>query len=261
VEIFVGGQAGGGGWFEALPRGDYNRDGRVDDADRALWESTLGQMVGTPGAGADGDRDGQVDEGDLAVWEDHAGEALLPLEIAANALRFNSIPSDNEAVDGSDFLAWQRNVGYTTPLFPDFNLDWEVNGAIDAGDLAVWKKQYGSGLIPDLAWITLPPGSAAAAEAIASPAHAAAEEPALAANVILTPDAEPAPSLRPAFAPRPRTALAARDALLARLVDVLPIRVDAPRRVGPRAEDAYVKGRTDLTDAVFAGLAEDATEM
>jgi hypothetical protein len=53
-----------------------------------------------------------------------------------------SLPGDfngNDAVDGADFLAWQRSFGSTTELAADGSL----NGTVDADDLAVWKANFG----------------------------------------------------------------------------------------------------------------------
>jgi hypothetical protein len=195
----------GSGWHEAFPPGDYDRDGQVDVADRALWESTQGQTVATPGASADGDRSGVIDAGDLAVWEQHAGETLLPRVRAANAG-----PIANDMIDGYDFLAWQRTVGQALP--PGSGNDWDFSGHVDGGDLALWTRQYGAGLVPDTAWIlsTPPP----ALEVVLSES-VADEGPAIAANVILSIETAAARSLRRSYVPRPRQEFsAAADAAL-----------------------------------------------
>jgi hypothetical protein len=52
------------------------------------------------------------------------------------------LPGDfngDEAVDGADFLAWQRSFGSTTDLAADGSL----NGTVDADDLAIWKQNFG----------------------------------------------------------------------------------------------------------------------
>lgn len=157
--------ASGSGWYEALPLGDYDRNGRVEQADRDLWEQTNGQTVGTAGAGADGDCSGTIDEDDLAVWEAHQGDALIPRVIAANALGDN--PTARERIDGDDLLAWQRTLGTVTS--PGWWNDWDFSGVVDAGDLEVWRRQFGAGLIPNIAWIN---------------SVEAAAEPAIAANVV-----------------------------------------------------------------------------
>lgn len=64
-------------------------------------------------------------------------------QLAAKAINAAaSLPGDfngDEAVDGADFLAWQRSFGSTTELAADGSL----NGTIDADDLAIWKQNFG----------------------------------------------------------------------------------------------------------------------
>jgi hypothetical protein len=216
------------GFYESLPPGDYDRNGRVDESDRTLYEQTLGQPATPPGAGADGDRDGEIDEDDLAVWEQHQGEQLIPRTWAANA-----DVTLSELVDGRDFLLWQRSLGQAFPAALYHH--WDTNGpgsVVDGGDLEVWKRQYGQGLVPDTAWIFSSPGAAAAviaggeAAKAASPApevdagdaaDAADAEPVIAANVVLSPaDSAPSCAIRPGYAPRGRGRFtAAVDAALA----------------------------------------------
>src|SRR6185295_8530282 len=49
--------------------GDYNCDGKVDDADYRLWRNTFGS---TKALAADGDGDGTVDAADFTIWRDNA---------------------------------------------------------------------------------------------------------------------------------------------------------------------------------------------
>jgi hypothetical protein len=65
---------------------------------------------------------------------------------------------DND-VDGNDFLAWQRNVGVTTGATIEMG-DANGDGAVNAGDLAIWRGDFGT------------PGVAAAAGAIPEPMSA-----------------------------------------------------------------------------------------
>jgi hypothetical protein len=52
--------------------GDYNRDGRVDEADYVLWRNTAGSTV-TRYSGADGDGNGIIDQADYAIWRSGFG--------------------------------------------------------------------------------------------------------------------------------------------------------------------------------------------
>jgi hypothetical protein len=50
-------------------------------------------------------------------------------------------------VDGTDFLAWQRNYGYGGAGVTATRArgDFEVNGVVDDSDLSVWKAHFGAG--------------------------------------------------------------------------------------------------------------------
>jgi hypothetical protein len=223
-------------WLEAWPQGDYDRNGVVDEADRTLYEQTLGNLATPAGAGADGDKSGVIDAADLAIWEEHEGGEATPFRYAADY-------TQDGRIDGMDFLVWQRRLGTIYPA-PGFSTnDVDFSGAVDAGDLAVLRGQFGMGVTRDTAWLASPSIVAAAAAssqpaavaawAPAAAAVVAAPEPATAsdftANVILTLDigggaaAErmPAPVRRPAYRPV-QTLHAARDAALALLAIVRP---------------------------------------
>lgn len=60
----------------AILQGDFNRDGTVDAADYVVWRDSLGDLVATPGMGADGDGDGVVGADDLSVWRANFGRRL-----------------------------------------------------------------------------------------------------------------------------------------------------------------------------------------
>lgn len=67
----------------------------------------------------------------------------------------------NGIVDGSDFLAWQRNVGFGGGLYATRQHgDGDLNRTVDGGDLALWEANYGA---------QLPPPLAAAASAVPEP--------------------------------------------------------------------------------------------
>jgi len=50
--------------------GDYNRDGRVDEADRTVWAAGFGS---TSNMAADGNLDGRVDAADFVMWRKNKG--------------------------------------------------------------------------------------------------------------------------------------------------------------------------------------------
>ena len=51
--------------------------------------------------------------------------------------------NNNNAVDGGDFLTWQRNAGTVGPLATHANGDANGDDSIEVADLAVWELQYG----------------------------------------------------------------------------------------------------------------------
>ena len=50
--------------------------------------------------------------------------------------------NQDSAVDGADFLAWQRGYGNSNATINDG--DGTADGEVDGNDLAVWKNQFGS---------------------------------------------------------------------------------------------------------------------
>ena len=77
--------------------------------------------------------------------------------VASSSADFNL----DGAVDGADFLAWQRGVGVANTAFADG--DANRDGIIDAADLAVWAEQFGSAIEPPAARNVPEPHSAALA--------------------------------------------------------------------------------------------------
>jgi hypothetical protein len=58
--------------------GDYNLDGRVNNADLGIVASAFGHIV-EPFTGADGSGNGIIDAADYAIWRAHRGETLPPI--------------------------------------------------------------------------------------------------------------------------------------------------------------------------------------
>jgi hypothetical protein len=59
--------------------------------------------------------------------------------VSAAAVEDGDFNADG-AVDGADFLAWQRGVGGVASLA---NGDANDDGVVDSADLAIWTEQYG----------------------------------------------------------------------------------------------------------------------
>jgi hypothetical protein len=70
---------------------------------------------------------------------------------------------DDGAIDGADFLAWQRGFGAANPTLADGDSD--QNGVVDGDDLVVWASQFGGASL-----------SAAATETVAAVAALTAAE-------------------------------------------------------------------------------------
>jgi len=66
--------------------GDFDRNGRVDDRDKGLWNKTKGQAV-NPGIGADSDLSGTVDAADLEIWKANRGKTYVKPQRRAVARR------------------------------------------------------------------------------------------------------------------------------------------------------------------------------
>ena len=202
------------------PFGDYDRNGTVDQADRDLYEATLGQPAVPPGSGADGDRSGVVDAADLAVWEANQGAAPTPPVKAADL-------DQNERIDGTDFLLWQRVFGATSTQPGTLWADVDYTTTIDGGDLAVWARQFGQGVAPPA------PAAAVTASSISSAAASAA------AMIV----SSPAP--------------ASRFTLPASVILVAPAEKPASKK--PETLYLLKRNATSFRDAAFAALASPTT--
>jgi hypothetical protein len=76
--------SGAGAWHAVEPftapapsgiAGDYDVNGRVDSADRAVWQASLGTWSLMTFLAADGNRDGVVDAADYLIWRKNFGAA------------------------------------------------------------------------------------------------------------------------------------------------------------------------------------------
>jgi hypothetical protein len=63
--------------------GDFTQDGRVDDADLAVWQTGFGKAAGATLAEGDANADGDVDGVDFLVWQTNYGTAPPPITAAA----------------------------------------------------------------------------------------------------------------------------------------------------------------------------------
>ncbi len=73
------------------------------------------------------------------VWS--SGSGVQDLSSLRNWLTTGDVNLDG-AVDGADFLAWQRGVGMADPSYSDGDLNGD--GAVDGADLDVWRGAFGA---------------------------------------------------------------------------------------------------------------------
>ena len=83
----------------------------------------------------------------LAATTAATGRELWTLDLSTPDSIVGDYDQDH-VVDGSDFLAWQRNFGSAiTPAGDD--ADGNGSGAVEAGDLAVWKSNFGQAAVEE----------------------------------------------------------------------------------------------------------------
>jgi hypothetical protein len=115
--------------------GDYDRSGKVDASDYAVWRNTLNSRSNLA---ADGNGNGIVDQGDLAIWKMNFGRAF-----AAQAV----LPGDfnlDGTVDTADYPVWRSSRGSTTNMAADANSD----GVVDDADYGIWQRNFGQPYAP-----------------------------------------------------------------------------------------------------------------
>ncbi len=118
-------------WVMRIPFGDFDRDGEYtcEDVDSLVAEI----VAGTNNVDFDITSDGLVNHQDLVAWRADAGFAL-------NESRNPILPGDGNldgAVDAGDFAVWNANKFTNSAAWcsGDFNAD----GSVDAGDFTVWN--------------------------------------------------------------------------------------------------------------------------
>lgn len=125
-----------------VKRGDVNMDGVTNGTDVAALHASFGQSSWQ----ADLNANGVVGLADVST--------LITELVRTSFGDFNL----DRRVDGADFLTWQRNFGHGGARFDQGDAD--LNGVIDAADLAILRNGYGA---------VGPLNSAAAAAAVPEP--------------------------------------------------------------------------------------------
>jgi hypothetical protein len=118
----------------ALAQGDYNGDGCVDSTDYLVWRANFGRMPATFLQG-DGNGDCTVDAADYVIWNANQGNS-------GNG-HFAADFNRDGCVDQLDRNIWLAHFGMTH-CASRYEGEANGDGAEDAADHVVWKKQEGS---------------------------------------------------------------------------------------------------------------------
>jgi hypothetical protein len=76
------------------------------------------------------------------AWSLNPGAVTTFLSVVDAATQPNADFNGDGAIDGADFLAWQRGFGLSGQT-NNMNGDANVDGLVDAADLTVWQSQFG----------------------------------------------------------------------------------------------------------------------
>jgi len=116
---------------------------------RGAWRSQTINIKSTaqPSTGWRGTAIGTPNWTRMSTVEIHAdtwdsGFSLWFDRVGFNLPIVNGDYTNDQVVDGSDFLAWQRALS-SSAIPPGSGADGDASGVIDAGDLAVWRDHFG----------------------------------------------------------------------------------------------------------------------
>lgn len=122
--------------------GDYNHNGKVDNADYNVWRNTVGQVV-APFTGADGNGDGTVNQADYNVWRANYGLVLpgpgagaLVAEVGSGSGNSSGGLAAALAADSSSLGGGGSAGGVISlmgPSLPAPVVDTQVNTQVDTG--------------------------------------------------------------------------------------------------------------------------------
>jgi cytochrome c len=89
---------------------------------------------------------------------------LVRIEFLGNSRIVSADFNDDKTIDGSDMVAWQRGLGIAGGALRGDG-DANVNGVVDAQDLAVWRSQFGQATAAAEISVSADPPAPAAAQA------------------------------------------------------------------------------------------------
>jgi hypothetical protein len=115
--------------------GDYDRNGKVDASDYAVWRNTLNSRSNLA---ADGNGNGIVDQGDLSIWKMNFGRAFAAQVVLPGDFNLDG------AVDAADYAVWRNTQGSTNNLTADAS----GNGVVDEADYQIWRRNFGHPYTP-----------------------------------------------------------------------------------------------------------------
>jgi hypothetical protein len=115
--------------------GDYDRSGKVDASDYAIWRNTMNSRSNLA---ADGNGNGIVDSGDLSIWKMNFGRTFAAQTVLPGDFNLDG------AVDAADYAVWRSSQGSTNNL----SADASGNGVVDEADYQIWRRNFGQPYTP-----------------------------------------------------------------------------------------------------------------
>ena len=124
---------------------DFDQDEDVDGFDFLAWQRNLGRTGGATQAQGNANGDAAVTSGDLHMWKNEFGTLAAAQDAASAALTAGGTGDFNgdQDVDGSDFLALQRNFGKEAGAQLAQG-DSNGDGRVNATDVGAWKGAFGN---------------------------------------------------------------------------------------------------------------------